>query len=182
MKDTFEKAKNHARSHIEWHFDKGFFPYIYPSVFRTGQLGADKEGFDWQTALNQSKHNQDAFEALKRYCSFKIRSQIKLPRELEIWVANVLDEICVQPSGKPGANEKPEAMKLYLGQLIFHLCKDYGLKPTRNPLTKTKKSAVDAVLRAIEELPQSYDIRPRSFSGLVGAYYLAKKSNESVAK
>ena len=182
MNDTFEQAKNHARSHIEWHFDEGLFPYIYPNIFKTGQLGADKEGFDWEHALDKSKHDHEAFEALKRYCSLQIRRQIKLPRELEIWIANVLDEICVQPSRKTGAKEKPDAMKFYLGQLIIHLCREYGLKPTRNPLTKTKKCAVDAVLKAIEELPQSYDIKPRSFSGLVEAYYTAKKSNENVSK
>lgn len=180
--NSFEQAKNHARSQIEWYFDEGYFPDIFPSIFRTLELGAYKEDFDWQTALKESIHDYEAFEALKRHCSFNIRNQIKLPRELEIWLANFLDEICIQPSRNVGAKKKPDAMKFYLGQLIIHLCRDYQLKPTRNPETKAKNCAVDAVLKAIEELPQSYDIRPRSYSGLVEAYYSAKKSNENVSK
>lgn len=183
MSDKFQQAKIHARSHIEWHFNNGFFPVLYPSIFKTEQLGAHKLDFDWYTAWKNSDHDHEAFEALKRYCSFQIRHRRKLPNELTIWTANVLDEILKPPArNSSGAKKKPKIMKIYLGLLIYNLCKIYDLNPTRNSLTMAKVCAVDAVIEAIKELPKSYNIKPSSYSGLVDAFYYAKDSYENVSK
>lgn len=178
MNDNFNRAKQHAISHIKWHYDQGYFPDIYPSIFRAGHLGVDKPEFDWENALEKSTSDHEAFEALQRYCARQIRTQKQLPRKLQIWVANTLDEICKRPAAPRGAPKKPEAMKFYLGQLIYFICQDFGLNPTKNPEAKNSNCAVSAVLEAIKEVPAARHIRPNSYSGLVEAYYLAKASHE----
>ena len=102
-----------------------------------------------------------------------MRLQNELPRKLQIWVANVLDGICKRPPAPSGAPKKPEAMKFYLGHLVYFNCKDFGLNPTKNP-----NCAVSAVLQAIKEVPEARDMRPTSYSGLVEAYYQAKDIHE----
>ena len=178
MDDTFDLAKQHAISHIKWHYDQGYFPDIYPSIFRAGHLGADKSDFDWEAAHNKSVSDHEAFEALQRYCARQMRLQNELPRKLQIWVANVLDGICKRPPAPRGAPKKPEAMKFYLGQLIYFICKNFGLNPTKNPETNNSNCAVSAVLEALREIPEARDMRPNSYSGLVEAYYQAKASQE----
>lgn len=84
MDDTFDLAKQHAISHIKWHYDQGYFPDIYPSIFRAGHLGADKSDFDWEAAHNKSVSDHEAFEALQRYCARQMRLQNELPGKLHL--------------------------------------------------------------------------------------------------
>jgi len=152
------------------------------SITRSQVLDVYDADYDWETKLEESKTDFNAFESLKRYCAHQIRKEAQLPNALKLWVTGYLDEFVYAPKRKEGQKRHMgREYNMFLPQLVHRIVIDFGLNATRNRETRPKESACDAVIEAMASVPDAHKtIKRASFDSLARSYTNAKKSNSLI--
>lgn len=175
MSDKFDRAVEYCYNYLNSLFEKGITRKDIESMSRSEMLGVFDDDFDWHTALAKSNTDYDAYDSLKRYCAFKIRTEQKLHRKLLEWVARILEDRQPPPRRKDKAKQTGKKHNFLLAALVKEVCLKFNLNPTRNAESKTNQSACDAVSIAINKLPTERRLKPASYSRLVEDYLHAEK-------
>ena len=175
MSDNFDRAVEYCYNYLHSQFDKGITRKDIESMSRSEMLGVFNDDFDWHTALATSNTDYDAYDSLKRHCAFKIRTEQKLHRKLQEWVARILEDRQPPPSRKVKAKQTGKKHNFLLAALVKEISLKFNLNPTRNAEAKVKQSACDAVSIAINKLPTEQRLKPASYSRLVEDYLHAEK-------
>ena len=175
MSDNFDLAVEYSCDYLNNLFEKGITRKDIESMSRSEMLGVFDDDFDWHTALVKSSTDYDSYDSLKRHCAFKIRTEQPLHRRLREWVARILEDRQQPPKRKDKAKKTGKNHNFLLAALVKEVSLKFSLKPTRNAEAKVKKSACDAVSKAIYKLPTDRRLKPASFSRLAEDFSHAEK-------
>ena len=170
----FEKAKVAAQIRLEKIIGAEITQDFFDVSYRAYILGVREEKFDWKAAIPKSTHDFDAYESLKKYCAILIGKNEPLPNELKSWLINILNDSIKPPKREERRPSVGRSENIFLPLFIHQICKDFGLKPTRNAASM-HVSGCDAVSDAINSLPPNMRFKTSSYDALARLYNSAKK-------
>ncbi|WP_368343664.1 hypothetical protein [Pelagovum sp. HNIBRBA483] len=174
MNDNFNLAIKFAKQELQGFYDRGNSFSALNQKGRSEILGVFSDDFDWQANLRNSAEDFHSFDSVKRYCAHLIRAEKKIPDELKLWIADVLEGIRPTPSRSRGPMETGLENNMLIPRLVEKVAVHFGLMRTRND-ESPPLSACDAVHQAIVQTSKATDIKSRQYRTIKQAYLAAKR-------